>query len=172
MSGRAGLRWRIALFGLLVVASVGAGLSFSRRGSPSRRAHATVHLFRPDGPRAADGEPAAPRTETPAVTREASTVSAERRSDGGIEAALGLVAAPYRADVLEVPSAVRLESARAAVDRFAARVAALDAQRRDAERAGTDTTAIDHTLAVVQRRLEIAEYAASRTRDEPSASRR
>ena len=92
--------------------------------------------------------------------------------DGGVLAALGLVAVPARPGDVEVPAEVRLERARAAVDRFAARVARLEAERDGALRDGADTAALDRGLAVAAHRLEIAQFAQSAIRGEAGGSPR
>jgi len=61
---------------------------------------------------------------------------------------------------VEVAAEVRLEQAREAMDRFAARVARLEHEREAVGSGGTtDTAALDRAIATTRRRLAIAELA-------------
>lgn len=169
MSAPKGSRWRLALFALLVVVSAAFAISFFSQVPARPRTVSSFDSSRGRGPEADGREPAGARAGDP-TSRRTRNVADRLAPDGGIEAALGLVATPYRQGMVEVPVQVRLERARAAVERFAAGVARLDAERDAAERGGADTTALDRTLQVMQRRLEIAQYGQSRIQDEASAA--
>jgi len=158
-SRRVQLALGVALVGAVVLLLATAGDHRARRPSvaASRARADRAHAERDGAPGAAVAS-ARTRGALQAIGRGPAPAASDLLDGGALEA-LRLAPGPPLDPAAVIPASVRLERARAAVERFARKVAQLEQAREAAERDGADTSTIDHALDGASRRLEIAQFA-------------